>query len=166
MIEGDVRHERDEEREDPRDERRRHPEHDGEPAHQHDPPVHQLGEVGGVAGGLGQLPQHLVDLWRPVHRRHQVTEPAGDLHAESILAAGSPDQIALIGERADEVVRRRQRDVTPVGDLFGVQPLWAVADLLQNPERPRDALDQIGRPPRQHLNRSPAAAMEWCELCG
>ena len=53
---------------------------------QHDVPVHQLGEVGGVAGDLGQLAEHLMDLRRPLHRGDEVTEPAGDLHAERVLA--------------------------------------------------------------------------------
>ena len=118
---------------------------------QHDPPVHQLGEVGGVPRDLGQLAQHLVDLRRPLHRGQQVTEPAGDLHAEPVLAVRSPDEIPLVGQRPHQVVRRGQRDVAPVGDLLGVQPLRAVSDLFEDPERARHALDQIGRPPRQHL---------------
>ena len=50
---------------------------------EHDVPVDQLGEVGGVAGDLGQLAQHVVDLRRPLHRGEEVPEPAGDLHARA-----------------------------------------------------------------------------------
>jgi len=99
---------------------------------QHHPAVHQLGEVGGVAGGLGQLAQDLVDLRRPLHRRDEVAEAAGDLHPEPILPVGSPDQIPLVGERAHQVVRGGQRDVAPVGDLLGVQPVRTVSDLFQD----------------------------------
>jgi hypothetical protein len=114
-------------------------------------PVDQLGEVGGMPGDLRQLPQHLMDLRGPVQRGHQITEPAGDLHAQGVHPVAAADEVPLIGQRPDQVIRGRERDIAPVGDLLGVQALWTVPDLFEDPERARHALDQIGRPPRHHL---------------
>src|SRR5205823_14491964 len=87
----------------------------------------------------------------------QVAEATGDLHAEAVGAARAADEVPLVGEGPYQVVGSGQRDVAPLRDLLGVEPFRAVPDLFEDPERARDALDQIGRPPRQHLNRSPAA---------
>ena len=108
-----------------------------------------------VAAGFHTL---VVDQGRPLHGGDKVPEPAGDLHSQAVLAVRSPDQISLVGQGPHQVVRRGQRDVTPVGDLLGVQPLRAVSDLFEDPERAGHALDQIGRPPRQH--REP---ISWCD---
>jgi hypothetical protein len=117
---------------------------------QHHPAVHQLGEIGGVAGRLRQVLEHVVDVGRPFHGGQEVTEAAGDLQPQPVVPVGPADQVPLVGQGPDQVVGGRQGELALKGDLLDVEPGRVLTHHFEDPERPRDALDQVGWPLRQH----------------
>ena len=121
----------------------------------HDPTIHDLGEGGGVAGDLGEVPEHLVDVRRPLHRGQEVPEAAGDLEPEDVHAIWPAYDVALVAQGAQEVVRRRQGDAATVGDLLGAQATGAVAERVEDAERAGNALDQVTGLPLHHQDQSP-----------
>jgi hypothetical protein len=76
--------------------------------------------------------QHLVRLGRLVERRLQVVEPPGHRAAEHVTAVAVAHEIALVGQRAHQVVGGGQVEPAPAGDRLHRQRRMARADLLEN----------------------------------
>ena len=78
------------------------------------------------------------------HRRDHVVQAARHLGADVVAAVGQPAHVALVGERADQVVRRGQVEARATGDRLHGEARRG-ADHLEHPQGARDALDQVAR---------------------
>src|SRR5581483_2768488 len=105
-----------------------------------------------MAGGAGEVAQDVVHLGRAAHDVEEMLEVPGDLEAEYVAALRPPADVALAGQRAEQVVGGGQREPAGVGELLGREPARRSADLVEDPQRPRHALDQVRTPVR--LRRS------------
>ena len=83
--------------------------------HRH-PPVLEQPEVGAQPHSVGELAEHHSRIWRAGQRRHEVVETARDGVADHVRAIGHPDEIPLVGQRADQVIARRDVQVAVPGD--------------------------------------------------
>jgi acyl-CoA dehydrogenase len=104
-----------------------------------DPP-----QVGAEPGSRLDPAQHLAGGRRAAERAEPLVEEAGDGVAADVRSVRQPGQVALVGERADQVVGGRQVEPAPPRDhLHGHGP--AGADHFEDPERAPDALDEVSR---------------------
>ena len=102
-------------------------------------------QVGGMAGDVGQV---LEDGPRPGGRRSEPVSSwngLGHPRADDVPAVGQPDQVALVAQRPNQVIRRRHVQLAAAGDDLHRQRARRPGHLLDDPQGAGHAADQVGR---------------------
>lgn len=87
--------------------------------------------------------QHLANGGRPTEGGDELAVTIRDFETDDVGAVFSPDDVALVGERAYQVIGGRDGQPTAPGDLFDGQAPWGTSDRFEHAQCPRDASDQV-----------------------
>jgi hypothetical protein len=85
-----------------------------------------------VAGVDRGAAQRLAHRWRTSERRDQFAIPIGDLQADDVRAVLATDHVSLVRQGADKVIRRRNSQLAPSGDLLHGESARGTSNRLEH----------------------------------